>query len=132
MTKALLFTSGAFILLKKQNNDLRIKDESHPKRKIPSFTPIKKLGVYFKIYRFSAFIVLIPLKHKTEHFLLRSFKPFNLQRKQFLQLSCHKRQKRLVGFFVLTLVQRKDIFFPILFEYLSRKKVITKLNVVHQ
>jgi hypothetical protein len=56
MTKALLFTSGAFILLKKQNNDLRIKDESHP----------------------------------------------------------------------------KDIFFPILFEYLSRKKVITKLNVVHQ
>ena len=33
---------------------------------------------------------------------------------------------------VLTLVQRKDIFFPILFEYLSRKKVITKLDVVHQ
>ncbi len=25
-----------------------------------------------------------------------------------------------------------DIFFPILFEYLSRKKVITKLDVVHQ
>lgn len=43
------------------------------------------------------------LKHKTEHFLLRNFKPFNLQRKRFLQLPCHKRQKRLVGFFVLTL-----------------------------
>ena len=67
MTKALLFTSGAFILLKKQNNDLRIKDESHPKRKLPSFTPINvKLSVYFKIYRFSAFVA--PLNHKVAPF----------------------------------------------------------------